>query len=482
MINSLDSQNDFLYGQIARKLARQIEEGILRPGDRMPSVRKLSRTEKVSMSTVWQAYMLLENRDLIRARPQSGFYVRPISKSLPEPSITLPASIPTDVSLSELAARILSLPSDHNIVPYGAVNPAPELLPIRKLNRILASISTRANSVANAYSPSSGMEELRRQIARRLFESGVSSVSDDVIVTCGATEAINLCLRAVAKPGDAIAVESPTYFGILQMIESLGLRAIEISTHPREGVCLDALEKAIEQRQIKACLFVLNFSNPLGSLMPDETKRKLIALLDKANIPLIEDDIYGDLHFGAARPKAAKAFDLEGMVMLCSSVSKTIAPGYRIGWTLPGKFKSRVEILKRTNTLTTPTLLQLAIAEFLESDRYNRHLRAMRTAVAEHMERASICIGKYFPTETKITRPTGGCVLWVELPKSMDTLALYNKALLEGIGISPGVLFSSTKQYGHCLRLNCGYPWSIRMEKALKILGKITSKMLLGFD
>jgi DNA-binding transcriptional MocR family regulator len=475
-MNILDSQNDFLYGRIARKFARQIKEGVLRPGDRLPSVRRLSKTEKVSMSTAWQAYMLLENRDLIRARPQSGFYVRPISASLLEPQITAPISVPTEVSLSELAASILSLPSNQDIVPYGAVNPAPELLPIKKLNRILAAVSARANSVANAYSPSSGMEELRRQIARRTFESGVSSVSDDVIVTCGATEAINLCLRAVVKPGDTIAVESPTYFGILQMIESLGLRAIEIPTQARDGVCLNALERAIKQHQIKACLFVLNFSNPLGSLMPDETKRKLVALLARADIPLIEDDIYGDLHFGAARPKAAKAFDSEGMVMLCSSVSKTIAPGYRIGWTLPGKYKSQVEILKQTNTLTTPTLLQLAIAEFFESDRYNRHLRAMRTTVAEHMERASTIIAKYFPEGTKITRPVGGCVLWVELPKLFNTLALHKNALEKGISISPGRLFASTAQYNHCFRLNCGHPWSNRMENALKTLGKFTKK------
>lgn len=477
MIDIPDSQNDFLYGKIAQKFVRQIEEGVLRPGDRMPSVRKLSKMESVSLSTVWQAYMLLENRDLIRARPKSGFYVRPISKLPPEPKISSPVSKPTDVSLSELAARILELPSNHNIVPYGAVNPAPELLPVKKLNRILASVSTRANSVANAYSPSAGMDELRRQIARRSFESGVNVVSEDVIVTCGATEAINLCLRAVAKPDDTIAVESPAYFGNLQTIESLGMRAIEIATDPRDGVCLDSLAKAIKQHRIKACLFVLNFSNPLGSLMPDETKKRLVALLAKAEIPLIEDDIYGDLHFGAARPKAAKAFDSEGMVMLCSSVSKTIAPGYRIGWTLPGKFKSRVEILKRTNTLTTPTLLQLAIAEFLESDRYNRHLRAMKTAVAEHIELASVCIAKYFPAETKITRPAGGCVLWVELPKSIDTLVLHKKALAKGISISPGRLFSSTEQYSHCFRLNCGHQWSDRFDTALKTLGKFTEKM-----
>nr|MBA2735858.1 PLP-dependent aminotransferase family protein [Pyrinomonadaceae bacterium] len=396
--------------------------------------------------------------------------------------VTSPASIPTDVSLSEIAARILSLPSARNIVPYGAVNPAPELLPIKKLNRILASVSTRSNSVANAYSPSSGMDELRRQIARRLFESGVNAVSGDVIVTCGATEAINLCLRAVTSPGDAVAVESPTYFGILQTIESLGLRAIEIPTHPREGVCLDALEKSLEQHQIKACVFVLNFSNPLGSLMPDEKKQKLVTMLAKAEIPLIEDDIYGDLHFGAARPKAAKAFDSEGLVMLCSSVSKTIAPGYRIGWTLPGKFKPQIELLKRTTTLATPTLLQLAIAEFLESDRYSRHLSAMRRTVAEHIERASAAIADYFPKNTKVTRPAGGCVLWVELPKSADALALYDKALIKGISISPGLLFSSDEQYRHCFRLNCGHPWSNRMEEALKTLGKIAAKLVSDFD
>ena len=300
---------------------------------------------------------------------------------------------------------------------------------------------------------------------------------DDIIVTCGATEALSLCLRAVAKAGDTIAIESPTFFGILQMIESLGMKACEIPTYPRDGVCLDELTERLDCCKIKACVFSLNFSNPLGSCMPDEKKKKLVKILGDRNIPLIEDDVYGSLAFGATRPKTAKSFDERGLVLLCNSFSKTLAPGYRVGWAAPGKFRDRVEYLKIVTSSATATLPQMAIAEFLAEGCYDHHIRKLRKLYCEQTQRMSEAVTRYFPAGTKATRPTGGQILWVELPKKIDALELYRRALREKISIAPGPLFSPKQAFPNFIRLNSGNPWSDVIENAMIKLGQLMAAL-----
>jgi DNA-binding transcriptional MocR family regulator len=280
----------------------------------------------------------------------------------------------------------------------------------------------------------------------------------------------------VAQPGDVIAIESPAFFGILQMIEALGMRVCEIPTYPREGVCLDELRARLKCCRIKACVFTLNFSNPLGSCMPDEKKQQLVRLLSENQVPLIEDDIYGSLAFGPTRPKVAKAFDREGWVMLCDSFTKTLSPGYRVGWVAPGRFKERVEFLKYVNTGATPSLPQMALAEFVQNGGYDHHLRKIRRRYAQHMQLMTEAVGRYFPEGTKATRPSGGMCLWVELPAAVDGLAVYRQALAEGISIAPGSLFSAKQEYRNFIRLNCGNPWTEEIEDALRRLGNLAKR------
>jgi DNA-binding transcriptional MocR family regulator len=286
-----------------------------------------------------------------------------------------------------------------------------------------------------------------------------------------------LCLRAVTKPGDTVAIESPTYFGILQILEVLGLRAAEIPTHPKEGVCLEELARRLARTRIKACVFMTNFSNPLGSCLSDGQKRRLVKLLAAKGVPLIEDDIYGSLAFGPVRPTAAKSFDAEGMVLLCSSLTKTLAPGYRVGWAVPGKFKAEVHRLKHTCSIGNPTVTQLALADFLATGGYERHLRRLCRTYAEQAERMSSLIARNFPSGTRVTRPEGGQVLWVELPGNVDALELHRAALAEGISIAPGPIFSARQQYRNCMRLNCANPWSERIEWALARLGALVNRL-----
>jgi DNA-binding transcriptional MocR family regulator len=426
---------------------------------------------------VLQAYFLLEDRGFIEARPQSGFYVKLRPRDLPpEPKPSNPSLSATKVGVADLLAKVFQAARNPDVIPLGAAIPSTDLLPTNQLNRLMAWVARHRGQQGMNYDFPPGNEALRRQVARRSLDWGCSLSPDDIVTTCGAMEALNLCLRAVAKPGDTIAIESPTFYGILQAVESLGMKALEISTHPRDGISLEALEYAIKKNKIKACLLVPNFNNPLGSCMSDKNKMQLVEMLGRREIPLIEDDVYGDIYFGTARPKVAKAFDKEGLVLLCSSYSKTLAPGYRVGWTAPGRFKLQVEHLKSMNTVATATLPQMAVARFLESGGYDRHLRKLRKALATQVQQVILALSQCFPQGTRITRPAGGFVLWVELPKRVDSLELHREALEKKISIAPGPIFSAKQKYQNFIRLSCGQPWSDKLEQALVTLGRLAGK------
>ena len=466
-----------LYDQVASYIVTLIKRGTLRPGDRIPSVRRLSRQQGVSTATVLHAYVQLENRGIIEARPQSGHYVRAPRRSiLPEPRAPRPSTTATRVSVGSLVAKIYGATRDPLIVPFGAAYPSPELLPTEKLNRTLSAIARTSGGAGIAYDAPPGYLPLRRQIARRAVEWSCSLSSEDIITTFGTMEALTLCLGAVAQAGDTVAVESPAYYGLLQLIESLGIKVIEIPAQPRLGMDLDALEETICRHRIKACLAIPNFNNPLGSAMSDESKQRLVAMLARREIPLIEDDIYGELHFGDARPRPAKAFDQEGLVMLCSSFSKTLAPGYRVGWTAPGRFRERVEQLKFAQTLATATLPQMAIADFIENGGYDHHLRQLRRRFASQVQRMSEAIAEHFPPGTRVSRPEGGFVLWVELP-GVNALDLHERALSAGISIAPGPIFSAKARFLNFIRVSCGYPWSELHDHAIRTLGRLSAEL-----
>lgn len=463
-----------LYERLGEQITRLIEMGTLRPGERVPSVRRLSAQHQVSISTVTQAYRLLENRGLIEARPQSGYYVRPQRwNPPPEPEIHFPEPEVADLAVGELIMRVVTDNQHPSLVRLGATCANVTYNPTPTLHRCLASIARRSVRERSEFDRLNGLSSFRAQVARHAMSSGCTLSPSDIIATSGATESVHLCLRAVAQPGDTIAIESPTYFGILQLIESLGMRAVEIPTYPREGVCLDALAYALEHQEIQACLFVLNYNNPLGSCMPDEKKQRLVEMLAEREIPLIENDIYGDLAFSDNRPRAAKSFDRRGLVLLCDSFNKTLAPGYRVGWVAPGRFQARIEYLKFITTCTAASMTQMAVAEFLTTGGYAHHLRKLRRFYAAEIRRMTEAVAQYFPPGTKATRPAGGQLLWVELPPGVDSLELYRRALQHRIAIAPGPIFSAKQKYRNFIRLNCGNPWSDPIEQAMKQLGRL---------
>lgn len=466
-----------LYEKVAEDMAQLIDQGTFRPGDRIPSIRLLSRQRKVSIATVMEAYRLLEDRGLIEARPQSGYYVRfNDHQALCEPRPSRPGKNPTTVSTDELVRMVITDSRNRNLIPLGAAVPNPENLPVGKLNRIMASVVRQKGAQSVSYELSAGFESLRVQIARRLLSAGCALNPGEILITSGCQEAVTLSLMAVCRPGDTVAIESPTYFNHLQTLEVLRLKAIEIPTHPRYGISLEALGTVLKKNRIRACLFIPNFSNPLGGLMPDDRKKRLAELLARHEIPLIEDDIYGDLGFSPDRPRVVKAFDQKGLVLLCSSFSKTLAPGYRIGWVSPGRFQPELERLKSACTIATATAPQMAVAEFLTNGGYDHHLRKIRRIYVRQIWLMSQAVSKFFPQGTKVTHPAGGFVLWVELPGYVDALKLYELSLKAGITIAPGPIFSIRRGYGNHIRLNAAF-WSDKIEKAVATLGGLAESM-----
>jgi DNA-binding transcriptional MocR family regulator len=467
--------SEHLYQQLADELSTQIEAGRLRPGERLPSVRRTSRQRGVSVSTVVQAYQLLEGRGLVEARPQSGHYVRPRPRlDLLEPRAPRVCTVPTRVSVQDQVARVYRAMRDPRVVPLGAAIMSPALLPTEKLSRIMASMARSAGPRGLAYEPPPGARELRRQLSRRSMVWGAPLAADEFVITVGAMEALSLAVRAVTHPGDAVAVESPAYYGMLQLLESLELRAFEVPTGAN-GMDLGALESALKQHRIRAVLTVTNFSNPSGALMPDDAKEALVHLLKKHEVPLIEDDIYGDLQHDGERPRPAKAWDTEGLVLLCGSFSKTLAPGLRVGFISPGRYQSQIEHLKFTYSVGTPTLPQLAVAEFLEGGGYEHHLRGVRRRLVTQVSSYRAAIAEFFPSGTRVSCPQGGHVLWVELPNGCDSTELARRALDAGIGIAEGTIFSARGRFRNFVRLNAGYPFDAGMEQALNTLGALAS-------
>ena len=465
-----------LYHQLADQIHELIRAGTLRAGDRVPSVRRLSDQQRVSVSTVLQAYQRLEDIGVIEARPQSGYYVRRPAATMREPEPSKPPRRALVVEVNALTDAVLAHAADPNVVAFGSACAAPELFQLERVRRVLSSVARRDRGALGRYGLPPGTERLRRAVARRALDWGCRIDHRDLVTTTGCMEAINICLRAVTKPGDLVALESPTYYGFLQILQTLGLRALEIPTHPRSGISLEALELALAEHPVKAVLVMPNVSNPIGATMSDVAKKRLVELLASKNVPLIEDHIYAELQFESPAPRPAKAFDRAGNVMLCSSFSKTLSPGLKAGWIEPGKWGEQVRMLKWVASGGQNELVELAVAELIESGGYERSLRQLRRRFEAQVDAARGVIADSFPRGTRVTRPSGAYIVWVELPKGCDSVALFEKLLGRGITIAPGPMFSASQRYRNCMRLSIGQVWSDRVERALREIGRLAQQ------
>lgn len=477
-MTALSSAAPLLYERIAHLVESQIASGALRANDRIPSVRSMSRTAKVSVSTVVQAYVHLENVGLIEARPQSGFYVRPPAPDMMlEPRVKVtragrPVSVATEVLDTCREALTRS-----DMVPLNVAFTSPALYPNQRLNNLTREVLRDRPMHAGELIMPPGDPELRRQVAKRMAVAGAPTDPAHVVITSGAMDAITHSLQVLCQPGDTVLVESPTYFGLLQVIEHLRLKVVEVPNRPGTGIDAEAVRNVARTTRLAAAVLIPNFNNPAGTLTPDDAKREIVATLTSNNIPIIEDDIYGDLHYGSTRPTSMRAFDESGLVISCGSVTKTIALGYRIGWAVSPQFHNDITRAKFFSSVASPTLQQLVLARYYASGGYDRYMRRVRSHLASNAQRFVDAAIRYFPSGTRIARPAGGIVTWIELPPNADGTELFRTALASRIGIAPGMVFSAKADYRNYIRMNCGLPWSSTIERAIEKLGRLVSAM-----
>jgi DNA-binding transcriptional MocR family regulator len=472
-------RNEHKYLHIAETLEQQIMDEVLHIGDKLPSVRLLSKEHGYSVSTVLQAYYHLEGKGLIESRPQSGYYVRFNPSRFPQ---KIGKSNPTQTEKTKSVEAIIGEVYDDFSMPgitrFSLSVPAPEILPLARLNKSMMQALRDLPGNGTTYEQLQGNDLLRRQVARWSIHWGGRLQASDLITTNGCMNAISYCLMAITSPGDTIAVESPVYFGVLRFAQSIGLKVLELPTDPDTGVDPADVKKALRKHDIKACFFVTNFSNPLGYCMPDEQKKALVSLLSHHGVPLIEDDLYGDVYFGKSRPRSCKSFDEEGNVLWCSSISKTLAPGYRVGWVAPGKYFNQIKRMKLYHGITSATAQQAAVGSFLATGRYEYHLRRLRQTLHANSLQFTRAIGDYFPEGVKLSNPKGGFILWLELDKKIDAYQLYHEAMQHKISIAPGSMFTLTERYQNCIRLSYGMQWTPDIDKALKKLGALVKEMM----
>ncbi|NOX49707.1 MAG: PLP-dependent aminotransferase family protein [Gammaproteobacteria bacterium] len=468
-----------LYSDLANKFVQSIDRGVYKAGERLPGIRITSNNAGVSTATVVAAYRRLEQEGYIEAKPKSGFFVRPKMQTLlAEPRFKPTRPRPKPVSGQERVLRLIQNIGQANLIQFGANVPDASYLPTHAISKAVSKVSRKYKTAATNYEVPPGLPLLRQQIARRMVDLGSICRPDDVLITNGCQEALYLTLKSTTKAGDVVAVESPTYYGLLQIIDSLGLKALEIPTHPREGISISALRQALEQWPIRACIVAPNFSNPTSALMPEANRSQLLGLISEfPAVSFIEDDVYGDLYFGSQRPGILQSLDSPN-VFYCSSFSKSLSPGLRIGWVVAPKIQDRLEYEKFVTNCATPTLNQLATAELLAKGRYDNHLKGMRIALCQAMSKLANRVHQHFPHNTKVTRPSGGMALWVELDKSISATDLADIALAKGISLAPGPIFSSTGQFKHYIRLTCAVAWNEPVEEAIKLLGTLVKKRL----
>lgn len=467
-----------LYLQIAESIAVPIRAGTLARGERIPSVRELARHHSVSLGTVVQAYRMLEDSRLIVAKPRSGYFVAARPPRPPEPETSNPPRDSMAVDVSSLTARVMQLAHDPGYVSFGAVCPSADLFAEERVRRVTSRAVQRHRATLTQYAIGSGDESLRRAIARHALRMGCQLDARDIVVTNSCLESITLCLRAVTQPGDVVALESPTLFSFLEILEDLHLRALEIPTHPRTGISLDALQLAFDMQPVKAVLAVPTLSNPMGASMPTADRRRLAQMLAERGVPLVEDVIYNDLAEQEEQRRAVRSFDPTGHVMLCGSFSKTVAPGLRMGWVDAGRWGTKVARMKQVTSGSQSAMLERAMADLLTQPGIEASYRQMRTTIAARVDEVRGLIAQHFPKGTRVTDPPGGFILWVELPRGTDSLALFQACLAEGIVIAPGTMFSATNHFCHCIRLGLAGRWDDAHRDALRRVGALAAAMV----
>ncbi len=475
----MEEPSGFRYAELADRIEAQIRSGSFRAGDKLPSIRGLRVQTGLSISTVYQAFIELEKRGMVEPRQKSGYFVKPLLQGLlPAPQPSICRLTPRKVNINNLAFALIEAMRDPQILNLGGALISSELLPLKKIGAIFKGApAEQLKTNLAVYEHYLGNTDLRRLIARRMAPLCGAMSPERLLITNGCIEAVTLGLKSITRSGDTVLVESPTFPWFLQAIEDMNLHAIEIPTDPRTGIDLQVLERTVREHSVKACIIISNFNNPLGFLMSNEKKRAMVEILNAAEIPTIEDDIYGELYFTASRPLPLKAFDRKELVLYCSSFSKSLSPGLRVGWIQPGRFFDRVKRLKLNQCISEPGLTQWSVARYLKTGNYDRHLRKLRTHLKNQVGNTALAIARYFPQGTMISAPLGGLALWVQMAPEIDSLQLFRNALEKNIAVLPGIICASDDAYKNCIRISCGMPYTDRIDQGLQTLAGLVRDM-----
>ncbi|MDE1464936.1 PLP-dependent aminotransferase family protein [Spartinivicinus poritis] len=469
-----------LYEKIAEELNQQVSQGFYQVGEKLPSIRSLSKNHNISISTAQEAYRLLEDQGVVEVRPKSGYYVCQQNTPPRLPDVSRPIQRPIDVSQWHQVLDLLTSHTRHgdDLITLGRALPDYHTATLQPLLRTMASLTRDVNNFGKSHEELSGLEVLRVQIVRQMIHSGCQLHPDDIIITNSCQEALSISIQVTTKPGDVVAVDSPSFYGTMQTLRSLQLKVLEIPTHPETGISIEALELALEQWPITAVQVTPSCNNPLGYTMPDNRKKQLYQLAQRFDIAIIEDDIFGDLSYNTPRSRTIKSFDQDGRVILCSSFSKTIAPGFRLGWAAPGRYCDLITHMKYVSSGCTATIPQLALAEFMVQGSYERHLRKIRQQYKQSRDIVLGWLKRYLPENIRTSYPQGGFLLWIELPDIIDSVELNRRLTLQNVQIAPGILFSATGKYRNCIRINYSGEPSARQEQAIKKIGAEVFSML----
>ena len=458
--------------QLALNIRQLIENGAWKAHSKLPSLREQSQISGYSLMTVLNAYQELEAQGLVYTKQKSGFYVTERLNQTEQP-VPSSLSLNAHIQMNSLVFGYLKSIQPADVSPLGSAFPNAELLFNPKFMQILAQHAKRKASYMSHDHMPPGNYELRTIIANRYCLQGIPTHANDIVITSGALDALNLSLQALTKPGDFILLQETIFYGAWQAAERLGLQVITIPEHPVSGFDLDSFEQALKQYPIKVCWLMLNIHNPIGFSVRDEIKQRIASLLEEYQVYLIEDDVYQELYYGTQKPLSMKYFDRQQRVLHCASFSKTLGSAVRVGWVYAGQFSHAIQHFQLMSTVSASPLLQNTLVDFLSHHHYEKHLRQLRKELEKHKKVFYQQLKQRLNPACKIHYYSSGYFLWIELPAYLDGYTIYEQLIQNKIGIAPSQLFRSEQVSQNFIRLNCSFAWTAEIEHAVTVLAQV---------
>jgi DNA-binding transcriptional MocR family regulator len=458
-----------LYVQLRDQLRALVHAGDLRPGDRIPASRELATMLGVHRTTVANAYAELESEGLIQGHVGRGTYIKGNGNGL---KLTPPAPPVLNGSeglrwellfadeRGEEALSRLTASAPENALSFVMARPAEEYFPVEELQTCVNAVLRREATDVLNLGPSDGYGPLKDALIEHLRSDGISTKDENLLITDGCQQSLDIISKAFVRPGDSVILENPTYPGAMAIFHGARARCLGVpmQTRPEPGTTLgldlEALEATLAANRVKLIVLTPDFQNPTGTSMPLSSRRKVLELAGRHQVPVVEDHIYARLHAREERLPSLKHLDRANIVIHIDSFAKVAFPGLRVGWIVaPATAIERLRIVKQTTDLHTDQLAQATLAEFLRRGLFTKHLAKMRKVYASRLSALDEALRKHMPEGTRWTRPDGGMCLWLELPPGFDASELLIHAKERGVLFAPGRYFYVQNPLPNTLRL-----------------------------